>query len=131
MLVKPGAEDAVIKEILQISDQLKSAGITSEELMKARGPFITSLKDSIRTNQYWLNSVMSLSSRYPQQLDWPTTIMSDYSSITESDVNELADRYLNNESSAIAKVTPEKVHKDHATIVLNKKIQGKSVQDSQ
>ena len=120
MLVTPGVEDTIINEILQISDQLKSDGITSEELVRARGPFVTSLKDSIRTNQYWLNSVLSLSSRYPQQLDWPTTIISDYSSMSGSEINELAARYLDHENTAIAKVIPEKVNKAQRAVVLEK-----------
>jgi zinc protease len=130
MLVKSGAEDTVINKILQISNQLESAGITSEELVNAKGPFLTSLKDSIRTNQYWLNSVLSLSSRYPQQLDWPTTIMSDYSSINQSEINKLATRYLADEGTAVARVTPEKREKDRA-VALDKKMLEKSFQELQ
>jgi zinc protease len=108
LLVKPGTEDFVIKEIFKISDQLKREGITADELVRARGPLVTSLRESIRTNQYWLNSVLSLSARYSQQLDWPRTIISDYTSISETEVNELATRYLDNNNAAIAKVTPDR-----------------------
>ncbi|MCP4338901.1 MAG: insulinase family protein [Desulfobulbaceae bacterium] len=107
MLVKPGAEDVVVEEILKISDQLKSEGITSDELVRARGPLVTSLKESIRTNRYWMNSVLSLSSRYPQQLEWPRTIISDFSLISETEINDLASRYLENDNAAIAKVVPD------------------------
>ena len=121
-------EDAVIKEILQISDQLKSDGITSDELTRAKGPFMTSLKDSIRTNQYWLNSVLSLSSRYPQQLDWPITILSDYSSMMNPrSTNWLQDIWVMS-NTAIAKVTPEKLNKEHTAVVLDKKRLGKPLQ---
>lgn len=120
MLVKPGTEDVVIEEIFKISDRLKSEGITSDELVRARGPLVTSLKENIRTNQYWLYSVLSLSSRYPQQLDWPRTIISDYTSISEPEVNALAVKYLTNENAAIAKVTPDKEIKYQDTVLLGK-----------
>ncbi len=125
-LVKAGDEAAVIKAILHISDQLEGRGITAEELERAKGPFMTSLKDTIRTNQYWLNSVLSLSSRYPQQLDWPMTILSDFNSMSEAEINELATRYLNHENTAVAEVTAEIVKNDEAA-ALDTKISEKSL----
>lgn len=121
MLVKPGTEDIVIKEILKISDQLQKEGITSDELVRARDPLLTSLKGSVRTNQYWLSSVLSLSTRHPQQLDWPRTIISDFASISETEVNELAAMYLDNENAAFAKVTPDKGKKDKGDVVIGEK----------
>ncbi len=112
MLVKPGTEDALIKEIFKISDQLKSGGITSNELDRAKDPFLTSLKESVGTNQYWLNSVLSLSMRHPQQLEWPRTLISDFTSISLSEVNELAALYLDNINAATAKVIPDKGKKN-------------------
>ncbi len=113
MLVKPGTEDPVVKEIFKISDQLMREGITSDELALAKDPLLTSLKGNIRTNQYWLNSVLSLSTRYPQQLNWPRTIISDFSSISENDINKIAMMYLDKDNAAIAKVTPGKEKKDN------------------
>jgi len=108
MFVKPGTEDLVIEEILKISDQLNREGITADELVRAGAPLITSLKEGIRTNQYWLNSVLSRSSRYPQQLEWPRTLISDYKEISETEIDELATKYLLNKNAAIAKVIPHK-----------------------
>ncbi|TKB27707.1 insulinase family protein [Desulfopila sp. IMCC35006] len=109
VLVKPGTENAIVAEICRISEQLQKEGITNDELTRAKGPLLTSLQENIRTNQYWLNSVLALSVRYPQQLVWPDTIISDFSSISVADVNELAARYLHNDRAAIARVTPEDV----------------------
>jgi zinc protease len=106
MFVKPGDEDRVIEEIFKISDQLRRQGITSDELARAGGPLVTSIKEGVRTNQYWLNSALSLSSRHPQQLEWPRTIISDYTSVSVKEINDLASRYLATENAAIAKVMP-------------------------
>jgi zinc protease len=97
---------------------LEKEGITSEELLRAREPLVTSLKQSIKTNQYWLNSVLSLSARYPRQLDWPRTIVSDYTSINATEVNELAARYLDNGKAAVVRVEPETGTKNDDTLAL-------------
>ena len=107
MLVEPGLEDNVINEIFQINDQLQREGIRADELLRARDPLVTSLKGFVRTNQYWLDSVLSLSARHPQQLDWPKTIISDFNSISGGEINQLVRRYLVRESAAIIKITPE------------------------
>lgn len=112
MVVKPGSETAIIEEILKISDQLQKKGISTDELSRAKGPLMTSLQENIRDNQYWLNSVLALSVRYPQQLAWPDTIISDFSAVSVADVNSLAAEYLRNDHAALARVSPEKSGKD-------------------
>lgn len=107
MLVKPGSEDMIIEEILKISKQLQKNGVTPEELDQAKDPLLTALRERTRTNQYWLNSVLSLSSRYPQQLDWSTTIIDDYASVNTTELSELAKKYLKNDKAAIARVKPD------------------------
>jgi zinc protease len=107
MLVKPGSEDMIIEEILKISNQLQKDGVTDEELDQAKDPLLTALRERTRTNLYWLNSVLSLSARHPQQLDWSRTIIDDYASINETEISELAKKYLKNDKAAIAKAKPD------------------------
>ncbi len=109
VIVKPGSEDVIIKEILQIADHLKENGINSDELLRAKRPMITAITDNIRTNQYWLSSVLTLSSRYPQQLEWPQTILSDFSSIEEQDLTLLAQQYLVNSRAAVVTAIPNEI----------------------
>jgi zinc protease len=126
MLVEPGTEDEVIEEVLKLSDQLQSKGIRSGELERARGPLLTSLKGSVKTNKYWLNTVLSLSGRYPQQLEWPTTLISDYSSISGAEINQLAARYLNNKKAALVKVMPDKAKRSRNAARIDNRESGKS-----
>jgi zinc protease len=109
VLVKPGSEEMVMREISAIADQLQEHGISGDELLRAKKPLVTTIADHIQTNQYWLASVLALSSRYPQQLEWPTTIMSDYSSIDENDVNQLGRSYLSPSRAARAVVLPKEM----------------------
>jgi zinc protease len=126
MLVEPGAEDEVIEEVLKLSDQLQRKGIQSGELERARGPLLTSLKGSVKTNKYWLNTVLSLSGRYPQQLEWPTTLISDYSSISGAEINQLAARYLNNKKAAQVKVMPDEAKRSRNAARIDNRESGKS-----
>lgn len=106
MVVKPGMEEAIIKEVLRIGDLLHNEGVNEEELVRVRKPVVTSLLDGVKNNNYWLASVLGLSSRYPDQFEWPKTIISDFSSIQAEEINQLARKYLNSSSAAIARVAP-------------------------
>lgn len=112
MVVKPGQEEAIIGHVLEIGDLLHREGVTEEELVRVRKPVVTSLLDGVETNQYWLGTVLGLSNRYPEQLEWPKTIVSDFSSITADEISELAHRYLQNGAAAVARVMPNDDEKD-------------------
>lgn len=114
LVVEPGHEQRIITEILKISDQLRKEGVNADELVRARQPMVTSVLESVRTNQYWLSSVLSLSSRYPRQLTWPTTILSDFSAINEQELSALAAKYLDNTRAAVARVVPADLLKQDA-----------------
>jgi zinc protease len=92
--------------------------VTTEELVQAKDPLMTALKERTRTNLYWLNSVLSLSARHPQQLDWSRTIIDDYTSISETEISELARRYLGNEKAAIVTVKPVHEAKSEDTVAI-------------
>lgn len=106
LIVNPSQFDALQAEVLRIAGELQKGGIGKEELDRAKGPMVTSLKDMVRTNPYWQNSVLSLSSRYPQQLQWPRTILSGFASFTEEDIEKLAADYLHPEKAAVITVGP-------------------------
>ena len=106
VVVKPGREEEIIREISRITDELKENGVSRDELLRAKRPMVTSITDTVRSNQYWLSSVLALSSRYPQQLEWPKTILSDFSAINEKELTQLARQYLVNSQAAVARVAP-------------------------
>jgi len=108
MVVKPGEEEKITKEIVHQAELLRSQGVTDEEVSRAKGPLITSITDSLKSNSYWLNSVLSESSRYPEQLQWPQSILSGYSAISREEINHLAKKYLIKEKVATALVRPVK-----------------------
>ncbi|WP_073615015.1 M16 family metallopeptidase [Desulfopila aestuarii] len=106
VVVAPGHEDAILAEIEKIAIELKDDGISSTELARAKGPLMTGLKDVVKSNDYWMNSVLAGSKRHPQQLQWPLSMIDDFQGITEAEIEELAVRYLIPAKMAKAVVSP-------------------------
>jgi len=108
LVVEPEKVEQLKKEVFKLADELRTGGVSEEELKRAKAPSLTSIKDMKRTNSYWLNSVLSLSSRHPEQFDWPTTILAEFAAITKEELTEMARKYLDNSKSATAIVTPKR-----------------------
>lgn len=104
----PDQIDLVIKEIRRIATDLALNGVDSDELRRALDPTLTSLKDMRKTNGYWLNSVLTGSNRFPQQIAWSRSIMSDYAAISADELSALARKYLQDAAAATLVVKPEK-----------------------
>jgi len=103
----PDEVDIIKDEILKIASELVRNGVTSEELKRALEPTITSIKDMLRTNGYWLNTVLSGSMRHPEQLDWYRSIAGDYAAITAGELSLLAGKYLINTNAAAIVILPQ------------------------
>jgi zinc protease len=59
-----------------------------------------------KRNGYWLQTVLTGSTKYPRQIAWSRTIEEDYARIDARDAAGLAKRYLNNAKAAVIVVTP-------------------------
>ena len=79
--------------------------VGEDELQRVKEPILTSLRDLVRSNGYWLHSVMTLSSRREAQLIWPLQMIDDYQSIEPAEINEMARFYLSDRRRAEALVT--------------------------
>lgn len=107
LIVDPKQIDMLKKEVILIAREMWQGKISEEELERAKGPMLTSLKDMVRTNGYWLNSVLGLSARYPQQLEWPLTILTGFEGFSLEDIKQLGRLYLDPEKAAVIDVVPE------------------------
>ncbi len=108
LIVDPGQVDVLKAEVLNIAESVYRGEISEEELARAKAPAMTALKDMVRTNSYWLRSVLSLSARYPQQLEWPSTILESFAGFTVSDMQRLSRKFLNPEDAAVVEAVPGK-----------------------
>jgi zinc protease len=105
-LVDPDQAHVVVDEVRRIIADISQNGIRPDELERALGPSLTGIKDRIRTNAYWLYTVLTGSKQFPQQLEWSRTIQSDYAAITRVELSQLAARYLDNAKAATIVIKP-------------------------
>ncbi|WP_169829454.1 M16 family metallopeptidase [Desulfatibacillum aliphaticivorans] len=108
--IDPSKTDEVVDVVKKIAEDLAAKGPDKDEVERALAPSVTSIKDMLRTNPYWLNTVLSGSSIHPQQLEWCRSILQDYSSITTQDVAGYAKKYLINEKAAVAVIVPQEIN---------------------
>ena len=80
--------------IVEIGGELATKGVTEEELERAKKPVLTALRESARTNQYWLGNVLSRAQEKPEVLDWCRSRYADNESISTAELSELARQYL-------------------------------------
>ncbi len=105
--IDPEMAEKIVTEVRRIASDLATKGVTQDELSRAIKPVLTSIKDMMRTNKYWLNTVLNRSVRRPEQLDWSRSIQKDYAAITVQDISELAKIYLDNEKAATVIIVPD------------------------
>ena len=106
LTVAPDQAQPLAKVIKEVAADLGRKGVTQDELHRALEPTLTSIKDIKRNNRYWLESVLNLSSRHPQQLQGPLTITEGFAGITADELTALAARYLQEQQAATVIVTP-------------------------
>ena len=103
----PDQSGAIINAIKTINANIVKNGVRTGELQRAIRPILTSIRERVKTNSYWLDNVMKGSSRFPAQLDWCRTFEADYASITAAELNALSKQYLNNANAATVVIAPE------------------------
>jgi zinc protease len=92
--VDPAMADKIAQAALDIADDLRKNGVTPDELERARKPALTEIRESLRTNRYWLESVLSRAQEEPQRLDWARTRTEDFARISREGIDTLAAQYL-------------------------------------
>jgi zinc protease len=91
--VDPQSAAKVSELAVDLADELAQKGVTEDQLNRARQPMLTAIKDSLRSNGYWL-FVLGLAQEKPEALDWPRTRIADTAAITSAELTALAKKYL-------------------------------------
>ena len=107
-LVEPTQVPSIIQRIQAIVQALHTQGVTQDELARALNPTLSFIKDHVRNNAYWLDTVLISSQEYPQRLEWARTFQNDYATISVDDLNRLAREYLTPEKAIAISVLPQK-----------------------
>ncbi|MDP3073902.1 MAG: insulinase family protein [Opitutaceae bacterium] len=104
--VEPAKAKLVTDTIVQIGQTLVEKGITEDELKRAKEPVLTSLRESARTNGYWLGNVLARAQEKPEVLDWCRHRYADNEAISVEDLNALAKTYLGADRASRVIVAP-------------------------
>lgn len=104
--VAPDRVDDVVGHMDGIAHAFVGNTLTQKELDLVLEPILTYIKDLVKTNGYWLNSVLAGSGIHPEKLEWAGTILDDYRSISVAEVSDIASRFLKQEDSARIVIQP-------------------------
>ena len=103
---KPEDLELLLKTMRDLADKLATGGATADELDRALKPTLGQLDKSSRDNSYWLATVMSQSQSDPKRLDIARSRDADYRSITLTEINALAKKYLKAENALLVSIKP-------------------------
>ena len=106
--VDPPRAQQIADAIIALGGDIAAKGVTDDELSRAKQPVLTQLRESARTNGYWLQSVLSRAQERPQQLDWCRSRYADIESISKADLDALAKTYLPTEHASRVIVVPNR-----------------------
>lgn len=104
--VQPEKIKLITDIMISLADDMAKNGITEDELDRAKKPVLTSLRESARTNGYWLGNVLARAQEKPEMLDWCRSRYADNESISVADLNALAKQYLGADRASRISVAP-------------------------
>jgi zinc protease len=103
----PDASRKVAEVVKKVAAELSSVKITDDELQRILDPMVNTIKDHRQTNEYWLNSVLTNSYRFPQQLEWSRNMVEDCKAISADELAHLARKYLDAQRAATVLILPQ------------------------
>jgi zinc protease len=92
--VEPDQAEEIAQVTRELAADLATSGVTDDELQRAKQPVLTALRESARTNAYWLGAVLAMAQEFPERLDWARSRYSDIESVTKAEIDALARQYL-------------------------------------
>ena len=93
VIVDPAKVKPIEDVVVSVAADMSANGITQDELDRAKNPKLTALRESERTNSYWM-TVLIRAQEKPEVLDWARSRKADFESITKEDIDLLAKEYL-------------------------------------
>jgi zinc protease len=108
VVIDPTQAQTIADAVVAVADDLAQKGVSADELERAKQPILTSLRESARTNGYWLGNVLARAQEHPEHLDWCRSRYADISAITGADLDAPAKMYLTPNRASRVIVVPER-----------------------
>jgi zinc protease len=104
-VVDPAKSKEIEEAMAAVAGDLHSKGTTQDEIDRAKNPILTAIRESERTNSYWMN-VLSRAQERPEVLDWARSRRADFGSISKADLDALAAAYLDPARASLVVIHP-------------------------
>jgi zinc protease len=105
VIAEPSKAKPVQDVVVSVAADVCANGVTPDELERAKNPIMTQIRESERTNGYWI-TVLSRAQERPEVLDWARSRSFDFQSITKADLDALAAAYLSPEKASRVIIHP-------------------------
>jgi len=105
VIVDPAKTKQIEDVVLSVAGDLSSGGVTQDELDRAKNPKLTAVRESERTNTYWM-TVLIRAQEKPEVLDWARSRRADFESIVKAEIDALAKAFLSPEKASKVIVHP-------------------------
>jgi zinc protease len=106
--VEPAMAEKITNTVIELADDLAGNGVTEDELLRAKQPLLTAIRESVRDNGYWLGAVLMRAQEKPEVLDWARSRSMDIESITAGEISALAKTYLPKTRASRVSILPNK-----------------------
>jgi len=104
-VVDPAKTKLIEDAVVAAAADLYANGVTQDELDRAKNPTLKALKESERTNGYWM-TVLGRAQERPEVLDWARSREADFASISKADLDALAKAYLSPDKASHVVIRP-------------------------
>ncbi|MEM9237878.1 MAG: insulinase family protein, partial [Verrucomicrobiota bacterium] len=91
---KPEDLDKLVETCLELASDLAENGASEDELDRARKPALANIDKSLRSNSYWLGTVLAGSQDFARRIELAKSRRPDLEAITLEEINRLAAKYL-------------------------------------
>jgi zinc protease len=92
--VSPAHASQAAQIIAQEIADLRTKGVTTDVFTRVRQPYLRAREDDLRSNGYWLYTVLSDAQQNPARLEAARNRTADNAAITRDDINALFKRYF-------------------------------------
>ena len=106
--VEPAKAEKITQTVIELADDLAEKGVSEDELLRAKQPLLTAIRESVRDNGYWLGAVLMRAQEKPEVLDWARSRSADIESISASEISALAKTYFPKSRASRVTILPSK-----------------------
>jgi zinc protease len=105
VVIDPAKTQQIEDVVVAVAADISANGVTQDELDRAKNPVMTAIRETERTNPYWM-TVLGRSQEKPETLDWARSRKADFESITKAEIDALAKAYLGADRASRAIIQP-------------------------